>query len=116
MIGKSHKLALCHRDRWQVEDMLREQPDLLRKDPERDMDLWRHLFAPDDLVRVGNACRTACESRCGGMVLGEYLERRVGCGDDSSMLARLGSPPRGDLQGADEPSRGLRSRARQAAS
>src|SRR5208282_3898408 len=62
MIGKSHKLALRHRDRWRVEDMLREQPDLLRKDPERDMDLWRHLFAPDDLVRVGNRCRAACET------------------------------------------------------
>jgi hypothetical protein len=62
MIVKSHKLALCHRDRWRVEDMLREQPDLLHKDPERDMDLWRHLFAPDDLVRVGNACRAACEA------------------------------------------------------
>src|SRR5689334_23838691 len=59
MIGKSHKLALCHSDRWRVEDMLREQPDLLRKDPERDMDLWRHLFAPDDLVLVGNGRRAA---------------------------------------------------------
>ena len=62
MIGKSHKLALCHRDRWRVEDMLKEQSDLLRKDPERDMDLWRHLFAPDDIVRVGNAYRVACEA------------------------------------------------------
>ena len=62
MIGKSHKLALCHGDRWRVEDMLQEQPDLLRKDAERDMDLWRHLFAPDDLVRVGNECRVACEA------------------------------------------------------
>jgi hypothetical protein len=62
MIGKSHRLALCHRDRWRVEDMVAEQPDLLRRDPERDMDLWRHLFAPDDLVRVGSACRAACEA------------------------------------------------------
>src|ERR1700694_5083142 len=45
-----------------AEDMLREQPDLVRKDPERDMDLWRHLFAPDDLVRVGNGRRAACET------------------------------------------------------
>src|SRR5262249_11091724 len=36
---------------------------LLREDPVRDMDLWRHLFAPDDLVRVGNACRPACEAK-----------------------------------------------------
>jgi hypothetical protein len=62
MIGKSHKLALCHRDRWRVEDMLKEQPDLFHEDPERDMDLWRHLFAPDDLVRVGNVCWAACEA------------------------------------------------------
>jgi hypothetical protein len=61
MIGKSHKLALRHGDRWRVEDMLQEQPDLLRKDPERDMDLWRHLFAPDDFVRGGNVCGAACE-------------------------------------------------------
>jgi hypothetical protein len=40
--------------------MIEDQPDLLRKDPERDMDLWRHLFAPDDLVHVGNACAVAC--------------------------------------------------------
>jgi hypothetical protein len=62
MIGKSHRLALCHRDRWRVEDMVAEQPDLLRKDPERDMDLWRHLFAPGDLVRVGGVCRAASEA------------------------------------------------------
>jgi hypothetical protein len=62
MIGKSHKLALCHGDRWRVQDMLKEQPDLIRKDPERDMDLWRHLFAPDDFVWVGNVCRAACEA------------------------------------------------------
>jgi hypothetical protein len=54
--------GLCHRDRWRVDDMLREQPDLLREDPVRDMDLWRHLFAPDDLVRVGNVCRPAREA------------------------------------------------------
>ena len=42
--------------------MLAEQPDLLRTDQKRDMDLWRHLFAPDDLVRVGNAYRAACEA------------------------------------------------------
>jgi hypothetical protein len=62
MIGKSHKLALRHRDRWRVEDMLREQPDLVPKDPRRDMALWCHLFAPDDLVRVGNVFRAACEA------------------------------------------------------
>ena len=54
--------GLCHDDRWRVDDMVREQPDLLRSDPVRDMDLWRHLFAPDDHVRVGNACRPACEA------------------------------------------------------
>jgi hypothetical protein len=58
---RSLKQKLAQRDRWRVEDMLREQPDLLAKDPQRDMELWRHLFAPDDLVRVGNACRAACE-------------------------------------------------------
>jgi hypothetical protein len=57
-----YRTELHHRDRWRVDDMLREQPDLLREDPERDMDLWRHLFAPDDLVRVGSVCRAACEA------------------------------------------------------
>ena len=57
--------GLCHQDRWRVDDMLREQPDLLRVDPVRDMDLWRHLFAPDDLVRVGNVYRPACEAAPG---------------------------------------------------
>jgi hypothetical protein len=42
--------------------MLQEQPDLVRKDPQRDMDLWRQLFAPDDFVRVGNVCGKACEA------------------------------------------------------
>ena len=59
--GRCRK-GLGHRDRWLVADMLREQPDLLREDPGRDMDLWRHLFAPDDFVRVGNVCRAACEA------------------------------------------------------
>jgi hypothetical protein len=46
--------GLGHCDRWLVADMLREQPDLICEDPSRDINLWRHLFAPDDLVRVGN--------------------------------------------------------------
>ena len=46
---RSLKQQLAQRDRWRVEDILKEQPDLLAKDPRRDMELWRHLFAPDDL-------------------------------------------------------------------
>jgi hypothetical protein len=53
---------LCNSDRWQVGEMLREQPDLRREDPARDMDLWRHLFAPDDLVRVGSVCQFAAKA------------------------------------------------------
>jgi hypothetical protein len=59
---RSLKKQLAQRDRWRVEDMLREQPELFAKDPRRDMELWRHLFAPDDLVRVGNVLQVACES------------------------------------------------------
>jgi hypothetical protein len=61
---RSLKQQLEHRDRWRVEEMLREQPDLISKDPRRDMEMWCHLFAPDDLVRVGNVCRAACEAKC----------------------------------------------------
>jgi len=34
-------LGLRHCDRWRIADMLREQPDLRREDPTRNMDLWR---------------------------------------------------------------------------
>jgi hypothetical protein len=43
--------------------MLRDQPDLTVLDPERDMDLWRHLFYPEDLVRVGRVTTRAAESQ-----------------------------------------------------
>ena len=53
VIDKQHKLYLRHRDRWRVAEMLRSQPDLREINPERDLDLWRHLFDVDDLVVVG---------------------------------------------------------------
>jgi len=62
MLPPANRNALRHRDRWRVADMLREQPDLSRWDAERDMDLWRHLFAPDEIVRVGRIYRAACEA------------------------------------------------------
>jgi hypothetical protein len=42
--------------------MLQDQPDLRRQDAGRDMDLWRHLFAADDIVRVGHCCHAAREA------------------------------------------------------
>jgi hypothetical protein len=62
MLPVPYRKALRHRDPWRVADMLREQPDLFGRNPGRDMDLWRHLFAPDDFVRVGNAYRAASEA------------------------------------------------------
>ena len=62
MLPSTSRKALRHRDRWRVADMLTEQPDLTSKDPRRDMDLWRHLFAPDEIVRVGLYHRAACEA------------------------------------------------------
>ena len=62
MLPPESRKGLRHRDRWRVADMLREQPDLTRRDASRDMDLWRHLFAPDDIVRVGRIRRAACEA------------------------------------------------------
>src|SRR5580704_9378694 len=95
MIGKSHKLALRPRDRWRVEDMLREQPDLLRKDPERDMDLWRHLFAPDDLVRVGNGCRATCET-----IAAEWCSGNTWSGESVAATTALCWPASTLLRGA----------------
>ena len=53
--------ALRHTDRWRLEDMLREHPDLLYEDAARDMDLWRRMYAPNDRVRVGSATAKASE-------------------------------------------------------
>ena len=50
-IPRALKHQLTNRDRWTVAEMLQDQPDLTVLDPERDMDLWRHLFYPEDLVR-----------------------------------------------------------------
>lgn len=53
--------ALRHTDRWRLEDMLREHPDLLYEDAARDMDLWRRMYAPNDRIRVGSATAKASE-------------------------------------------------------
>jgi hypothetical protein len=87
--------GLCHHDRWRVDDMLRDQPDLLWEDPVRDMDLWRHLFAPDDLVRVGNACRPACEA-----VPAEWCSGNTWSGDAILTTAALCLPASVLLRGA----------------
>ena len=104
--------GLCHDDRWRVDDMLREQPDLLREDPVRDMDLWRHLFAPDDLVWVGNACRPACEAVSAEWCSGKHLERRCDCDDDGPMPASVSAASGRYPQRTDESQLGLRSSAR----
>ena len=61
VIDKRHKLDLRGRDRWAVVDMLQSQPDLREINPERDFDLWRHLFDPDNLVVVGETSGLASE-------------------------------------------------------
>ena len=62
MLPRRYRTRLCHPDRWRVEEMFVEQPDLREADPDRDLNLWRHLFAPDDFVQVGTQCRAACEA------------------------------------------------------
>ena len=62
MLERRHKLGLCHRDRWRVGEMLRSQPDLREIDPVRDLDLWRHLFDPDDLVLIGETATAAAHA------------------------------------------------------
>ena len=53
------RMGLRHSDRWRVDQMLKEQPELLREDAVRDMDLWRRLYAPRDVVRVGDVMAEA---------------------------------------------------------
>jgi hypothetical protein len=62
-IPRALKHHLTNRDRWTVAEMLQDQPDLTVLDPERDMDLWRHLFHPEDLVRVGRVTTRAAEAQ-----------------------------------------------------
>jgi hypothetical protein len=52
--------------------MLHDQPDLAGLDCERDMDLWRHLFHPEDLVRVGDVTTQAA-----GAQIAEYCSGNV---------------------------------------
>ena len=89
MLPPLSRKALRHRDRWRVADMLREQSDLTRRDAGRDMDLWRHLFAPDDIVRVGRIYRAACEAASSRVVLGQHLGRRRDRGNSGAVLACL---------------------------
>ena len=92
MLPPASRKALRHRDRWRVIDMLREQPDLTAKDAGRDMDLWRHLFAPDEIVRVGRFYRAACEAAaaewcCGNTWAGAVIEGTVAlCWPASALL------------------------------
>ena len=62
-IPRALKHQLTNRDRWTVAEMLQDQPDLTVLDPGRDMDLWRHLFHPDDLVRVGSVTTRAAAAQ-----------------------------------------------------
>ena len=88
----AYRNALRHRDRWRVADMLREQPDLSRRDAGRDMDLWCHLFAPDDIIRVGHICYAACEATAaewcwGNTWAGTVIQRTVAlCWPASALL------------------------------
>ena len=61
VIDRRHKLELHHRDRWRVSEMLRSQPDLRETKPERDLDLWRHLFEAHDAVVVGQTTAPAAD-------------------------------------------------------
>jgi hypothetical protein len=74
VIDKRHKLDLRHRDRWRVAEMLRSQPDLREINPERDLDLWRHLFDADDLVVVGETTTPAAD-----ISLAEYCWGNIWC-------------------------------------
>jgi hypothetical protein len=56
------------------------------------MDLWRHLFAPDDIIRVGHICHAACEATAaewcwGNTWAGAVIQRTVAmCWPASALL------------------------------
>ena len=58
-VPRCMKAGLRHADRWRVEDMLREQPALVREDAARDLVLWQRLYSPLDIVRVGDVAAEA---------------------------------------------------------
>ena len=62
MLPVRYRTGLRHRDRWRVGEMLRSQPDLRETNPERDLDLWRHLFDADDLVLIGETATAAAHA------------------------------------------------------
>jgi hypothetical protein len=76
-IARSLKQELSHKDRWRVEQMLAAQPDLQEHNRERDMDLFLHLFAPEDLIRVGDIASFASAAKsaefCWGNVWGDEV-------------------------------------------
>jgi hypothetical protein len=61
-VTRALKQQLAHRDRWTIAEMLQDQPDLQEIDPQRDLDLWRHLFEADDLVLVGQTTTAAASA------------------------------------------------------
>ena len=115
MLPPASRKALRHRDRWRVVDMLREQPDLTAKDAGRDMDLWRHLFAPDEIVRVGRYLPRSVRGRSSRVVLGQHLGRRRHPANCGAVLACLSTFARSNMRRHNDATRGVRSRYRQAA-
>ena len=91
-IPRNCRKCLCHRDRWRLEQMLTAQPDLQKEDPERDMNLWRHLFAPNDVVRVGDVYSEASSAKSGEYCwgntwLGDAIEATTAlCWNASALL------------------------------
>ena len=83
-IPRNCRKYLCHRDRWRLEQMLTAQPDLQKEDPERDLNLWRHLFAPNDVVRVGDVYSEASSAKSG-----EYCWGNTWRGDAIEATAAL---------------------------
>jgi hypothetical protein len=88
------KRALRHTDRWRLEDMLREHPDMLYEDAARDMDLWRRMYAPRDRVRGRECDRESIRGACSRVLLGLHLVPRRStrkCCRDMSPRSRIGS-------------------------
>jgi hypothetical protein len=83
MLAAAYRTALRHRDPLAGG---RHAPATAGSRPQgRDMDLWRHLFAPDDVVRVGRICFAACEATAAECCWGRLRSKNRRCRNDASI-------------------------------
>src|SRR3981081_576099 len=66
---RGYNRLLAHRDRWRVEEMLNESVvDVRELNPERDFQLFQHLFFAGEPVSIDDRCSNAQEVTPGELV------------------------------------------------